>query len=137
MLGKALPGFLLLGQAALHFTERLANAYGLPGGGGPVPVWYILMREAWKLVSSEWCGGTGQCCWHGGTVMEELNSLRLSLSCFSPSPDLHRRLHRPPVHQVLALLRPICHLVVPGLGQTEKRRPAHPVLQTLGDLEYL
>ncbi|EDL16373.1 monoacylglycerol O-acyltransferase 2, isoform CRA_b [Mus musculus] len=50
-------------------------------------------------------------------------------------PALHRHLRRPPIHKVLALLCPVCHLVVPGLGQAAAGRPAHPVLQTLGHME--
>lgn len=84
----------------------------------------------------------GQCCWCGGAAGVGPQSwksrglyLPLQLSLFSSSPDLYRHLHRPLVHKVLALVCPVRHLVVPGLGQAAAGRPAHPVLQTLGHLE--
>lgn len=37
---------------------------------------------------------------------------------FSPSTVLHRCLHRPPLHPLLAAQRPLCRLVVRGQGST-------------------
>ncbi|XP_041524346.1 2-acylglycerol O-acyltransferase 2 isoform X2 [Microtus oregoni] len=70
-----------------------------------------------------------------GAQAADFRSPAVGLLLLGLGSDLHRHLHRPPVHKVLAFLCPVCHLVVPGLGQAAPGRPDHPVRQTLDHLE--
>ena len=52
-----------------------------------------------------------------------------------PSLHLLCGLHRPPVHKILDLPYPVCHLVVPGPRHAMARRQAHPGLQVMDLME--